>query len=57
MKLQVVRVHLITNAVAADLETAVNAWLAADTQREWVSFQYIYDSFGGVYTVMIGYTE
>ena len=57
MKLQVVRIKIVTNATAAGLETDVNTFLSLDSQKEWVSFQYIYDSFGGLYTVMIGYTE
>ena len=57
MKIQVAKVHFISNASLAALETAVNNWMATDTQREFVALQYVYDSFGGVYTVMIAYTE
>lgn len=56
MKLQVLKAKVIEAASAALLETAINAFLSADTEDEYVEMQYhVWDATH--YSVVILYTQ
>ena len=56
MKLQVLKAKVVEAASAAELETAINTFLSAETQREYVGMEYhVWD--GTHYSVVVLYTE
>lgn len=55
MKLSQVKVKTISNAVLATFENDLNAFLSADTQRQYLDIQYQFD--GANYTALVIYAE
>lgn len=55
MKLSLLRVKLISDAVQATFEAAVNTFLATAGERQFIGVQYQFD--GANYTALIIYTE